>query len=111
MLVANGSSTASEAVWQETVKVQPNTSYVFSFWATDIDTVSYTALPQLQAYLNSAALGSALTLAASAGPWVEYRVTWTSGASTIANLSIMDLDTSAASNDFALDDVAFSACP
>lgn len=110
MMLVDGSPTANTTVWQETVTVSPNTPYSFSCWAAPSYAANY---PTLHFTVNSAALGSDLTLSGSAGNWQEFSSIWNSGAATSALIRIVDTSTvwNAYGNDFALDDISMVAVP
>ena len=113
LLIVNASTTNSEA-WQETVTVNPNTTYYFSAWAMSMN--SYPPFAQVQLSVNGTAAGMGQLPSganSTGGPFTWYRVNgiWNSGASTTANLSIKDLDLTDGGNDFALDDISFSLLP
>jgi hypothetical protein len=106
MLIANGATVPSTPVWSQTYVVQPNTTYVFSFWAASVNAVSQ-SLAVLQAFVGPNAAGPAVTLPSQPGQWRQVTTTWSSGSSTTVTFSIRDLNTKAGWNDFAVDDVSF----
>jgi hypothetical protein len=107
MLIANGSPNPNTSVWTQMVSVSPNTNYVFSFWGATVNTVSGSQTV-LQPFINSSAVGSALTLPVLGGTWTQDSVSWFSGANTTALLTIIDTNTVRPWNDFALDDISLS---
>jgi hypothetical protein len=111
MLVVNGANSATTPVWEEVVSVTPNTTYTFSYWGADVDHDS-NSLPRLQLKINGKSVGSNEFPANSpdnGGSWKNFTFTWNSGSSTRADLALFDLNTDTAWNDFALDDIRFSA--
>jgi len=113
MLIVNGSGTTPPPeVWQRTVNVQPNTDYYFSAWAISLNSVGPYA--NLQFKVNGVQLGST-TGALPARPnnnnppynWKRFYGSWNSGSNTTATVTIIDLETAAGGNDFALDDISF----
>lgn len=104
MLVANGSWTPNTTVWEQTVTVQPNTGYLFSFWATNV--VNNPAVSYLQLYINNVPVGDTITTTTPC-TWLEIGSLWNSGASTTATLEIKNHSTAASGNDFAIDDIFF----
>jgi len=111
MIVNGYPNTPNIKVWQETVTIQPNTTYYFSAWALSMDNVSPFA--QLQFEVNDSTIGTTAVLAGNAqtsGPynWVRFYGTWTSGNSTTAVISIVDLQTAAGGNDFGVADISCS---
>jgi len=108
MLIANGATAPGLAVWRETVQVQPQTTYTFSFCAAGVDPVPSGA--SLQGLVGGIAVGAALTVSPTPGAWTCVSATWPSGTDTTTSLSIIDLNVAALNNDFALDHVTFDGC-
>ena len=113
MLIVNGSGTTPPPeVWQTTVNVEPNTDYYFSAWAISLNNVGPFA--NLQFKVNGVQVGST-TGALPSRPtnnnppynWTRFYGSWNSGSNTTATVSIVDLETAAGGNDFALDDISF----
>lgn len=101
MMVVNG-STQNGAFWKKTVNVLPNTDYVLSAWFTAFST---TNLPSFQVKINGVAVGSNLSMLTSC-TWRKYSETWNSGSNTTATITITDLTTASAGNDFGVDDIS-----
>ncbi len=107
-LIANGPGQAGALVWCQTIEVQPNTDYTFSFWARDVTNNNNphpTAL--LQATFNGIVASN--TLNADAG-WEELVTTWNSGALTSVEICIINQQSLTGGNDFGLDDITFTGC-
>jgi subtilisin-like proprotein convertase family protein len=111
LMIINGSG-SPVTVWQQTLTVQPNTTYYFSAWAISLNDAAPFA--QLQFDINGSPFGTTAVL--PAGPtnnnppynWVQFYGTWTSGAGvTSATVGIKDLQTALGGNDFGLDDISF----
>jgi len=114
MLVLNGSPSASDVVWQETVSVQPNTVYSFSNWEAswgELGGAGYDPTPAtLQISINGIQLGTS-SPPSTDGVWSQFGLQWYSGSDTQATIEINDLNTATYGNDFALDDMSFSVVP
>jgi hypothetical protein len=111
MMIVNGATDASLPIWEETVAVTPSTNYTFSYWGAEIDHDS-SSLPHLSLNINGRVIGSSTFPEYppdNGGQWQNYKFTWNSGSSKSANLTLFDLNTDASWNDFALDDLSFSA--
>ncbi len=106
MLIANGSSVPNTIVWSQTVNVNPNQDYLFSFWATNV--VNDPNVSPLQLFINGNPIGTVNTTSVTACSWGEISDTWNSGASTQAILSIVNNSTVVGGNDFAIDDIFFA---
>ncbi len=106
MLIANGSSTPNTTVWSQTVNVNPNQDYLFSFWAMNV--VNDPNVSNLQLYINGAPIGPVNQTTPNSCNWTQINDTWNSGAATQAVLSIVNQNSSEGGNDFAIDDIYFS---
>ncbi len=104
MMVVNGSTTPNENVWCQTVTVQPNTVYEFSTW---VASVLSSNPAELQFSINGVLLGSTFNAPGTPCQWSEFFEVWNSGSATSAEICIVNQNTVAGGNDFALDDIAF----
>lgn len=112
-MIINGSGAPiPPVVWQQTVTVQPNTTYYFSAWTMSVNNVPPFA--KLRFAVNDVQVGTIASPGAgptsNAGPfnWVRFYGTWTSGpTATTAEISILDVETALGGNDFGLDDISF----
>ncbi len=105
MLLVNGSTTANVSIWCQTVSVLPNSTYAFSTWLTSL-TPGNPA--QLQFSINGSLIGSVFTASGTTCLWQQFYATWSSGINTSANICIVNQNTLANDNDFAIDDISFS---
>jgi hypothetical protein len=113
MMIVNGATNAALPIWEETVAVTPSTTYTFSYWGAEVDHDS-SSLPHLSLKINGRVIGSSTFPEYppdNGGHWQNYKFTWNSGSSKRADLALFDLNTDASWNDFALDDISFSAGP
>ncbi len=106
-MMVNGSGTPGTSVWCQTIPVTANTDYNFSSWVSSLNA----SIPaQLQFSINGVPLGATFSAPATSGSWVQYFGAWNSGASTSANICIVNQNTSLGGNDFGLDDISFQSC-
>jgi hypothetical protein len=94
-------------VWngQLTGSLSVGTTYSFSAWVAGI----YSAAPaQLQFSINNNQIGSTYTLP-DTGVWHQITGTFVATAST--STALVDLNTIASGNDFAVDDISLTAVP
>ena len=105
MLLGNGDSTATNAVWRQSVTVATDTSYLFSAWAAN----AYPANPaSFYFFVNGVPRGNPVALPAdTTGVWQNYSVVWNSESNATALLEIRMLNTAFFGNDFVLDDLSF----
>jgi gliding motility-associated-like protein len=111
MMVVNGASTANTNVWCQNITVIPNTDYNFSTWVTSCESGQPVAqLANLEFFINGTSIGPTITPTSNAGVWSQFSLQntpWNSGVNVSANICIVNQNTTAAGNDFALDDIFF----
>ncbi|MGC4103698.1 PKD domain-containing protein [Ferruginibacter sp.] len=105
MMLVNGSSGVGTKIWTHTVAVQPNTQYAFSTW---LQSLSPNSPAQLQFSINDNPIGTDFDASVTTCVWDQFYTTWNSGSSTSATISIINKNTAAGGNDFALDDISFA---
>jgi hypothetical protein len=105
MMIVNGAPTSGITIWTESISVQPNTDYIFSVWFTSV----YPDNPgQLNFSINGSPLGAPILLTSGTPDWKNFTVRWNSGTSTAATIGMVNQNTAASGNDFALDDIVFA---
>ncbi|MGA7341400.1 MAG: hypothetical protein WBE72_08765 [Terracidiphilus sp.] len=113
MMIVNGATDASLPIWEETVHVAASTDYTFSYWGAEVDHDS-SSFPHVALKINGRVVGSGEFPEYSpdnGGHWQNYTFTWNSGSSESADLVLFDQNADSPWNDFALDDIRFSAIP
>lgn len=111
MMIVNGATTPGVTVWEEVIQVTPSTEYSFSYWGAEVDHDS-SSLPHLLAKINGRVIGDNKISQHSpdnGGKWENHTFRWNSGTSGTADLVLIDQNTDSPWNDFALDDISFSA--
>ncbi|MBN2779127.1 MAG: hypothetical protein JXR36_15955, partial [Bacteroidales bacterium] len=109
MMIVNGNTVANQEVWCQNITVRPNTDYVFSTWITSVHPSNPAVL---QFSIDGTLLGSPFTATSTTCDWNEFYEVWNSGASTSIQICIVNQNTIASGNDFAIDDVFFAPlCP
>ncbi len=106
MMLVNGAPGADVNVWTQTVAVTPNTNYAFSTW---IQALFPPNPAELSFSINGGNLGTLITAALPTCTWKQFYTTWNSGNNTTATIAIVNKNTLVQGNDFALDDIEFSA--
>ena len=101
MMAVNGSTTSGDVVWSQTINVAPNQTHTFSMF---ISSWSPTNIAELRVDVNGTPIGS-LFAPSTTGEWQQFSATFNPGASSTATIDIVELSTSAGSNDYALDDL------
>lgn len=104
MMIVNGATTADATIWSESVEVSGATTYTFSAWVASL----YTSPAVIQFTVNGRSLGS-LPAPSAVGKWSAISERWQSGASGRMTLGLIDDNLAYGGNDFALDDIAFTA--
>jgi hypothetical protein len=111
MLLANGAA-ASTYVWRQTVTVAANTAYLFSAWATSVyngDPSPANLQIQVDTTAGCASAASFSTIgtinATTNIGWVNSLGSVSTGSSTSICVRILNQNTAAGGNDYALDDI------
>ncbi len=104
-MIVNGSGSANQNVWCQTISVNPNTNYQFSTWVSSI-ALGSPALLQFSA--NGTLLGPVFSAPGSLNNWQQFFATWNSGANSSVTICIVNQNTTLGGNDFGLDDISFS---
>uniref|UniRef100_UPI0040491450 choice-of-anchor L domain-containing protein n=1 Tax=Flavobacterium sp. TaxID=239 RepID=UPI0040491450 len=105
MMVVDGSVSngGNDKIWCQTVAVEPNQDYTFSYW---IQTVALPNPANIQVRINGAVVGANLA-PNSLCNWIQHSYTWNSGTNNTAEICLYDTVLVANGNDFALDDFSF----
>jgi chitodextrinase len=106
MMCVNGSHTANDVVWSQTVTVSAGKTYEFAFWHSSWF-LSGWPRATLSVHVNGSQLGSNFQAPGTTGVWQQWKKSWSSGTSTSATLEIRNVSTDDWGNDFALDDISF----
>ncbi len=109
MMVANGSTIANTLLWSQTVSVVPNSDYVFSAYVSSWWLGSPAELDLRMETMGSVV--STFTAPTQTALWQKWSVILNSGASGSFNINIVNRNIAAFANDFAIDDISFSAVP
>lgn len=111
MFIGNGKATP-DRVWYSSVSitVAPNTQYYFEAFVMNLccasglgDGVNPVGPSVLSFYANGQLLGTRTS--AKLGVWEGLTTSWSSGASTSVTLKLVNANTDAIGNDFAVDDI------
>lgn len=106
MMVIDGSTinAGADKVWGQTITVQPNQTYTFSYW---IQTVALPNEANIEVKINGVVVGTDLAPSTECS-WSLRTYTWNSGTATSAQIAIYDKVVVSSGNDFALDDISFT---
>lgn len=111
MFIGNGKATP-DRVWFTTsvVNVTPNTQYYFEAWVMNLccasglgDGIHPVGPSALSFYANDQLLGTRTS--AKLGVWEGLSTVWNSGSATSVTLKLVNANTEALGNDFAVDDI------
>jgi hypothetical protein len=103
-MIVNGAGVANTIVWRQTITVKAGTDYNFSTWVKSLVAGSPA---KLQFQINGITIGAIFNAPSVVNVWQNFFVTWNSGASTSAVITILNQNTTLAGNDFGLDDISF----
>jgi gliding motility-associated-like protein len=106
MMVIDGSisNAGTDKVWGQTIAVQPNQTYTFSYW---IQTVSLPNPANIELKINGVVVATDLAPSLECS-WSLRTYTWNSGTATSAQIAMYDKVIVREGNDFALDDISFT---
>ncbi len=105
MMIVNGNRTPNQPVWCQDIHVNPNTDYIFSTWITSVHPANPAVL---QFSINGVLLGSPFAATSTVCQWNEFYEVWNSGSNTSITICIVNQNTIANGNDFAIDDIYFA---
>ena len=108
MMVVDGSEIANTKLWEQTVTVVPGKTYQVSYYIQSVTTPSPA---RIEILVNGISLGAPIIAPATTCNWVQRNYSWNSGISSSAIITIYDRELSGNGNDFAIDDLSFTACP
>jgi len=113
MFVGNGSPTDGAFVWTSgSISVNADTSYFFEAWVMNVCCTSayggQNSASIRDFTINGVSVGTRTTNLDKAGTWEGLSTTWDSGSTTAVVLSLVNRNTQAGGNDFAVDDIALS---
>lgn len=103
-MIINGSSTPGVVVWGQSVPVLPGAEYEFDYY---VQTVCAGNESQLQLYVNGVSAGPTYTANVATCSWKKFIYNASAGTNTVLNLELINKNTTAGGNDFALDDISF----
>ncbi len=106
MLVANGSTVLGTSVWEQTVPVQANTTYLFTYKAMSVVSGSPA---QLFVTINGTQIGTVNTVSSTVCNWNQYSATWTSTTAGTVNIALLNQNIAGGGNDFAVDDIEMAS--
>ena len=108
MMVINGATSGSPAVWRQTITVTALTTYQFrGFVATAV--AGGPAVLNLK--INGFQMGSSITAPNGVGTWIQWDQSFTPLVNSTATLEIINSNLSTFPNDFYLDDLSVQAVP
>jgi len=105
MMILNGDPSPNQEVWCQTIAVNSNTDYVFSTWLTSVHPANPAVL---QFSVNGVLLGNPFPATATTCEWNQFYEVWNSGTNTVIEICIVNQNTIANGNDFAIDGIFFS---
>jgi hypothetical protein len=112
MFIGNGKATPDRVWFTSSISVQPNTTYYFEAFVMNLcctaqsgvgDGVNPVGPSVLSFYANGQLLGTRTS--AKLGVWEGLTTNWDSGSATTVDLKLVNSNTVALGNDFAVDDV------
>ncbi len=103
LLVINGAPTPQKKIWMQTIKIEPNTSYLLETWAMNFSTNNPSNLTFL---INGKPVGETF-YPTPIRKWKLFSFEWYSGDLAEIELSIVCNNLQRGGNDFGIDDISF----
>lgn len=110
MFIGNGKATPDRVWYSGPIAVNPGTKYFFEAWVMNAccpppygDGINPVGPSELSFYANDELLGTRTS--SQLGVWEGLSTTWNSGGATSVTLRLVNANTQASGNDFAVDDV------
>jgi hypothetical protein len=108
MLLVNGAVVANRIIWQQTINVQPNTNYIMAVWLQNANVHKKESNPpKLKFVINGNNMNS-VQASYNSFEWKQMSTTWNSGATNKVTIAIVNQNTIAPGNDFAIDDISLT---
>ena len=107
MLIVNGSNSASNVVWSQTLNLQAG-SYDFSALAASTYSGSPSSLKAVYTIANTRTDIGALQLTATTGQWDAFGGSFTLSSAATVQIKLLDLNTDYGGNDFAVDKLSLT---
>lgn len=108
MLLVNGAVSANRIIWQQTIDVQPNTEYILAAWLQNANVHKKESNPpKLQFVINGVKMNG-VQVGYNSFTWEQMTHVWQSGTGTKVTIAIINQNTIAPGNDFAIDDISFT---
>lgn len=112
MMIVNGDTTADVEVWNTltSAPVTAGTKYYFSAWLTSVYPAAGTdpiAPASLAFSIGDIQQGADFTLLQKVGVWSLFYTEWEAPINGLAEISVINKNTTAGGNDFAMDDIVF----
>lgn len=106
MLLVNGAITTNRVIWQQTINVQPNTEYALSAWLQNANVHKKGSNPpKLQFVINGVKMNG-VQAGYNSFEWAQMETGWNSGHANKVTIGIINQNTIAPGNDFAIDDIS-----
>ncbi|MBS1656041.1 MAG: hypothetical protein JSU05_14410, partial [Bacteroidetes bacterium] len=83
----------------------PNTNYAFSVW---VESLAALNPANLRFSINNSIIGNNILAGSTACQWSNFYTAWNSGSNNTATITIVNNNTIADGNDFAIDDISFA---
>ena len=106
-MVINGNVQVGAVVWSQSVPVIPHAYYEFNYWVQTVVNGNDPSPSRLQLYVNGVAAGPVYTANPTTGVWTQFIYNTYAGVNNMLNLELINQNTIAGGNDFALDDIVF----
>jgi len=105
MLIVNGHPALDKRVWEQTIPIFPNATYVLTYYVQACVSVLQRERAMIECSVNGIILGIS-AFPTEPGTWTEVSYSANSGTNTSATIALEDLNILRPGNDFVIDDIS-----
>ena len=109
MMIVDGSTSnaGNDKVWGQTIAVEPNKIYSFSYWVQTVALGNPASIANIELKINGVVVRTDLAPSSECS-WSLRTYTWNSEAATTADIALYNKVFVQQGNDFAIDDISFT---
>ncbi len=102
-LAVNGSSSAGQYIWEQSVTVVPNQTYNISLFLASL--VANNNPGNIQLRIDGVDVGPVMNCPGPVNVWLPFNILWTSGNTSNVVLTLLSMNNASGGNDFAIDNI------
>ncbi len=107
-LIAEAAIEDNIYVWKQTIPVNINSCYTFSFWLSSMEYNTSSDYPaEIKILINGIQAGHTMVAPRDTNTWAPNSIVWNSGSDTTCTIEIVDLKFNSYGHGFGIDDISF----